>query len=123
MIGYSATTTWSSERSHSMTTETTRPATASEKLDALEEEMQRQLDVRIAKSVLYTLGEQDPSRPERGPAPAPSTNPKALALQGDDPRLQKMPERPTLLDFFKYRWGNNSHLAQSANLALKNGCE
>jgi hypothetical protein len=34
-----------------------------------------------------------------------------------------MPERPTLLDFFKYRWGNNEHLLQSARLARINGCD
>jgi hypothetical protein len=106
-----------------MTTDTNRPMTASEKVDALEEQMHRELNVRIAKSVLYQLGEIDPSRPDRGPVAMGSSDPSAKALQGDDPRLQKMPPRPTLLDFFKYRWGFNSHLLQSANLAKKNGCD
>jgi hypothetical protein len=96
--------------------------TASEKADALEEQMHRELNVKIQKSVLYTYGEVDPSRPDRGPAPPPSTDPNALVLQGDDPRLQKMPENPTILDFFKYRWGYHSHLLQSASHALKAGC-
>jgi hypothetical protein len=96
---------------------------ASEKLDALEEAQHKELNVRIAKSVLYQYGEIDPSRPDRGPAPAASTNPKDLALQGDDPRLQKMPAKPTLIDFFKYRWGMSSHLLQSATHALKAGCD
>ena len=30
-------------------------------------------------------------------------------------------ERPTLFDFFKYRFGPASHLMQSARLAMKNG--
>ena len=55
--------------------------------------------------------------------PGGSSDPRARALQGDDPRLQKMPDRPTLLDFFKYRWGTNAHLLQSATHALKAGCD
>jgi hypothetical protein len=96
--------------------------TLSERADALEEKMIEELDYRIQKSVLFTLGEQDPTRPERGTIPAPQTN-SPRALQGDDPRLQKMPARPTLLDFFKYRFGSANHLLQSANLARKAGCE
>ena len=106
-----------------MTTETGRPMSASEKLDALEEAQQREFNQRFAKSVLYTLGEQDPSRPNRGEMPGGSSDPRARALQGDDPRLQKMPARPTLLDFFKYRWGTNEHLLQSARLARLAGCD
>ena len=46
-------------------------------------------------------------------------------LMHDEPRLPKMPERPTLIDFFRYRFllskrGGN-HLLQSAALAVKNG--
>jgi len=63
---------------------------ASERADALEERMIRDLDVRIQKSVLFTLGEKDPSRPERGSIPAPETS-SPRALIGDDPRLRKMP--------------------------------
>jgi hypothetical protein len=105
-----------------MTVEGEKPATFTEKADALEARMMDELDVRIAKSVLFTLGEEDPSRPDRGPLPGGSNDPNALALQGDDPRLQKMPKRPTLLDFFTYRFGLNSHLLQSASHAMKAGC-
>lgn len=46
-------------------------------------------------------------------------------LMHDDPRLPQMPEKPTLIDFFKKRIllkeGGGNHLLQSANLALKNG--
>ena len=38
-----------------------------------------------------------------------------------DPRLPRMPERPTLFDFFKYRFGPALHMLQSARLAQKNG--
>ena len=42
---------------------------------------------------------------------------------GDDPRLPKMPDKPTMLDFFelRFRQGGIQHLLQSANLAKKNG--
>lgn len=42
-------------------------------------------------------------------------------LMGSDPRLPPMPEKPTLVDFFRQRWLPASHLLQSANLAMKNG--
>ena len=44
-------------------------------------------------------------------------------LMGEDPRLPPMPEKPTLMDFFRYRFalGSQQHLLQSANLAQKNG--
>ena len=46
-------------------------------------------------------------------------------LMHDEPRLPHMPEKPTLIDFFKKRIllkeGGGNHLLQSANLALKNG--
>ena len=41
---------------------------------------------------------------------------------GEDPRLPPMPEKPTLLDFFRLRFApSQAHLLQSANLAQKNG--
>lgn len=44
-------------------------------------------------------------------------------MMGDDPRLPKMPERPTLLDFFRYRLAKAAinHLLQSAALARRAG--
>src|SRR5262249_36966957 len=44
-------------------------------------------------------------------------------MMGDDPRLPKMPERPTLLDFFRYRLAKPAvnHLLQSAALAQRSG--
>jgi hypothetical protein len=100
-----------------------KPLTASEKVDALEDARLAEFNKRVAKSYLFTLGEKDPTRPERGTIQIGVDDPKAQALQGDDPRLQKMPERPTLLDFFKYRWGHNEHLVQSARLAKLAGCD
>jgi hypothetical protein len=105
-----------------MTTES-RPKTATELVDEHEEALQTELNYKVAKSMLFQYGEVDPSRPDRGVVPVPSTNPKALALQGHDPRLQVMPEKPTVLDFFQYRWGYSAHLLQSATHALKAGCD
>ncbi len=46
-------------------------------------------------------------------------------LMGDDPRLPKMPAKPTLLDFFRLRLASPAvaHLLQSAALARKAGHE
>jgi hypothetical protein len=42
-------------------------------------------------------------------------------LMGDDPRLPKMPAKPTLLDYFRCRFASMNHLLQSATHALKAG--
>jgi hypothetical protein len=111
-----------------MTTQTDGPKftpgmTASEKADAVEEQMMQDLNVRIAKSALYTLGEVDPTHPERGAWEWQDPPDAKRALIGDDPRLPKMPKEPTLLDFFTYRFGSSNHLLQSATHALKAGCD
>ena len=48
-------------------------------------------------------------------------NPGKHFLMGADPRLPKMPEKPTLIDFFKHRFASTNHLLQSATHALKAG--
>jgi hypothetical protein len=98
---------------------TLRPEmTVSEKADAVEEYLLEQLNLHVAKSVLFDSGERDPT----GPMKNRVVPPERKALMGDDPRLQKMPDRPTLLDFFKYRFSpSQNHLLQSATLALKAG--
>ena len=96
--------------------------TLSQKADAVEEHMQEQLNVRIAKSMLYTLGEVDPSRPENQAPPGAQSGPQR-ALMGNDPRLRPMPKAPTLKDFFDLRFGSMNHVLQSANLARNAGCE
>ncbi len=88
---------------------------ASERADALERRMSEELDRVVARSVLFTSGERDP---RLGPVPVP---PGRRVLQGPDPRLPAMPEKPTLLDFFKYRFGPANHLLQSAALARRAG--
>src|SRR5918912_2183201 len=72
----------------------------------------------IVKSTIYTSGERDP----REPQPAQDARGK-LHLMGHDPRLPRMPEKPTLFDFFKLRFMPATHLLQSARLAQKNGVD
>src|SRR5262249_58256219 len=46
-----------------------------------------------------------------------------LYLMGHDPRLPRMPDRPTLFDYFQCRFGPAIHMLQSARLAQKNGVD
>ena len=103
-----------------MTATMTRPAGLAERLDAHEAEQARQLDFIVAKSRLHKLAEGDLS-PLGSPAADLKANPGARMLMGDDPRLPKMPAQPTLLDFFKLRFGPSMHLLQSAHHAVKAG--
>ena len=92
--------------------------TTLERADAAERAMIEELDRIVVKSVIYTSGERDP----RVPVPRPPDQGK-FYMMGHDSRLPKMPDRPTLFDFFKYRFGPSSHLLQSARLAQKNGVD
>jgi len=90
--------------------------TTLEKAEAAERALSEELDRVVVKSVIYTSGERDP----RLPVPRPPDQGKRY-MMGHDPRLPRMPDRPTLFDFFKYRFGPANHLLQSARLALKSG--
>jgi hypothetical protein len=94
-------------------------ATASAQADALEEKMTRELDEMVVKSVLYQSGDIDPAAPRGRPTEAERKG--RYFLMREDPRLQKMPEKPTLIDFFRYRFGPSAHLLQSARLAVRDG--
>jgi hypothetical protein len=97
-----------------------QPATLSELADDLEERMMHELNERIAtKSVLFNLGDGKVGM-ESGAA-LQAKNPGKLFLMGPDPRLPKMPDKPTLVDFFKLRFASTAHLLQSATHALKAG--
>ena len=85
--------------------------------DALEHKMMQDLERVPLRSVLFTSGDRDPTGPIQDPLP-----PGKHVVQGPDPRLKPMPPKPTLMDFFKLRFGSaNNHLFQSANLARKAG--
>src|ERR687887_1880880 len=90
--------------------------TTLEKAEAAERAMMEELDRVVVKSVIYTSGERDPRQPLERP---PDTGKRYM--MGHDPRLPRMPERPTLFDFFRYRFGPSAPLLQSARLALKSG--
>jgi hypothetical protein len=90
--------------------------TTLERAEAAEHAMSQELDRVVVKSVIYTSGERDP----RQPVPRPPDQGK-LYMMGQDPRLPRMPAKPTLIDYFKYRFGPANHLLQSARLAQKNG--
>jgi len=70
----------------------------------------------IVKSAIYTSGERDP----REPQPMQDARGR-VHLMGHDPRLSRMPDKPTLFDFFRHRFGPATHVLQSARLAQKNG--
>ena len=88
---------------------------SSERADELEHRQMQELGERVVvKSLLYHLADGERTL---GPRPRGSG-----LLMGEDPRLPPMPEKPTLLDFFRLRFApSQAHLLQSANLAQKNG--
>ena len=97
------------------------PLSMEEQADALEIQQIEELGNRVVgKSLFYflcdgkqTLGKGFEKEPDQ------------RLLMGEDPRLPAMPDAPTLIDFFKFRfaraWPYQQHLLQSANLAQKNG--
>jgi hypothetical protein len=97
-----------------------RPMTLSERADELEEQMMNELNDHIAtKSVLFNMGD---GKVESASGPAlQAKNPGKYFLMGEDKRLPKMPEKPTLIDYFKSRFASTAHLLQSATHALKGG--
>jgi len=94
--------------------------TVEQRAEAMEAKAIRKLDEAIiVKSRLFMLADADFSWPNG--AALQAQKPGAKMLMGDDPRLPKMPAKPTLVDFFKYRFGPAQHLLQSARHALKDG--
>ena len=90
--------------------------TTLQRAEAAEHALSQELDRVVVKSVLYTSGERDPRQPVSRPP-----DDGRLYMMGHDPRLPKMPDKPTLFDFFRLRFGPSAHLLQSARLAMKNG--
>jgi HD domain len=95
------------------------PPSMAERADAYEHEKMRELDVLIADSALFTMAE---GRNQEGVGvKLVRENPGKYMLMGDDPRLPKMPAKPTLVDFFKYRFPHSQHILQSAAHARDTG--
>ena len=86
--------------------------TLSAKADALEEAMSDELDKkrRAKPGLCYVDSEMefDPDDPRPW-------------LQHEEPLLPEMPEKPTLIDFYKLRFAPATHILQSAKLAMDNG--
>src|SRR5580700_5078440 len=94
--------------------------TLSERADEIEEKMMNELAERVAsKSVLF--GMADGKIELMNGVEFKKNNPDKYFLMGADPRLPVMPEKPTLIDFFKCRFASTAHLLQSATHALKGG--
>jgi hypothetical protein len=96
------------------------PSSMNERADELELQQMKELNDRIVtKSLLYYLSDGQQSLGARF-----ASGGGKKPLMGEDPRLPKMPDKPTLFDFFRLRFAKGSsyqHLLQSANLAQKNG--
>ena len=93
--------------------------TMTERADALEFQKSQELDRIAVRSAIYDSGERDPTEP----LPRPPQPEGRYFLMGHDRRLPEMPDKPTLIDFFRYRLAPASHLLQSAALARKNGLD
>ena len=66
-----------------------------------------------------------PARGCQGALLAEAHHPDTVFMMGDNPALPKMPERPTLKDFFLLRFSKiaRTHLLQSARVARENGLD
>ncbi len=93
--------------------------TLSDRAEAHEAEMSRKLDDLVVRSVLYASGDIDPAAPRARPSKEETAGRRYLMRE--DPRLRPMPKAPTLVDFFRHRFGPSQHLLQSARLAMKTG--
>ncbi len=96
--------------------------TLSERADALEQRLSDELDrVVPVRSPLYTSGERDPRLPVEINPRAPEYAGKRFNM-GHDKRLARMPDKPTLADFYALRMAPATHVLQSATHAHKAGC-
>ena len=85
--------------------------TLSERADELEEHMMHELEHIVIKSALFNLADGEVTDDT---ASTLARNPGKYLLMKEDPRLPKMPAKPTLIDYFKCRFASTSHLLQSA---------
>jgi hypothetical protein len=92
--------------------------TTLQRAEAAEHALSQELDRVVVKSVIFTSGERDPRQPVSRPP-----DDGRLYMMGHYVRLPKMPDKPTLFDFFRLRFGPSTHLLQSARLAMKNGVD
>ena len=96
--------------------------TLSDRADDLEQKLSDELDVIISRSALANMEDGRLGNSDMGMATL-AKHPGKHFLIGDDPRLPKMPEKPTLVDYFRLRMKGANHLLQSATHALKAGMD
>jgi hypothetical protein len=95
------------------------PVSMSERADELEEEKMHEMERIITRSTIAHLMDGNVTM-DTGPEMR-AKHPGQFFLMGDDPRLPPMPEKPTLVDYFRHRFASTAHLLQSATHALKGG--
>src|SRR5262245_61895229 len=99
--------------------ELAHPPSMSERADELEEQKMLEMERIITRSTIAHLMDgnvkMDTSQEMR------AKHPRKFFLMGDDPRLPPMPQKPTLVDYFRHRFASTAHLLQSATHALKSG--
>lgn len=88
---------------------------ASEKADALEQAMGEELDSLVVKPNLCTTYGRE------GPTIVKGVKRDKYYMMGHDSRLPRMSDKPTLMEFYKKRFGSVQHMLQSARLAKING--
>src|SRR5262249_5762411 len=87
-----------------------------EKAEALEHYMTDLLDQQATgNELLVRRGSGDLFGSQPNGPQGPSAGPRALKV------LERMPDKPTLVDFFKYRFAPATHVLQSATDAMKKG--
>jgi hypothetical protein len=101
--------------------------TSEQKADALEAYMEDALDAAVAQqpeAVKFpTMAEIEAENAKRMGVRRGAGNIFNATDRDGNPRglLPKMPEKPTLVDFFQYRFAPANHVLQSATRALKTG--
>jgi hypothetical protein len=77
----------------------------------------------IAPPAAATIG--TPAHGAKAALRAELGKPNTVFMMGDNPELPRMPERPTLLDFFRLRFDgfSVSHMLQSAKIAKERGLD
>src|SRR3569623_3113653 len=100
-------------------TEHAHAMSMSERADELEEEKMHEMERILSRSTFSYLA--DGKQEMDVGADLLKKNPGKHFLMGPDPRLPPMPEKPTLVDYFRNRFASTAHLLQSAQHALKAG--
>ncbi|MGH9336008.1 MAG: hypothetical protein ACRD21_19910, partial [Vicinamibacteria bacterium] len=93
--------------------------TPDQKADALEHYMQEQLDA--PKEKFPTVAEIDARNRDLGRPSRRGAGNLFVPRDGKLRKLEAMPDKPTLLDFYQYRFAPASHVLQSATRAMKTG--